>query len=92
MLSQNPGAEIVSGKGVAKAAQLLRESILQGKFPPGGRIPPERDLAATYSISRGSIREAIRGLVSLGILESRRGSGTYVRRLESSELFTSLKF
>ena len=78
--------------GVATAAQLLRESILQGNFAPGQRIPPERDLALTYSVSRGSIREAIRGLVSLGILESKRGSGTYVRRLESSELFKSLEF
>ena len=78
--------------GVATAAQLLRESILQGNFAPGQRIPPERDLALTYSVSRGSIREAIRGLVSLGILESKRGSGSYVRRLESSELFKSLEF
>ena len=81
-----PDAESMPATGVATAAQLLRESILKGNFAPGERIPPERELAITYSVSRGSIREAIRGLVSLGILE------TYVRRLESSELFKSLEF
>ena len=87
-----PDAESMPATGVATAAQLLRESILKGNFAPGERIPPERELAITYSVSRGSIREAIRGLVSLGILESKRGSGTYVRRLESSELFKFLEF
>jgi DNA-binding FadR family transcriptional regulator len=92
MATKKAAVKTEPGEGVATAAQLLRESILQGNFAAGQRIPPERDLAATYSVSRGSIREAIRGLVSLGILESKRGSGTYVRRLESSELFKSLEF
>lgn len=92
MASKKTAVKTEPGEGVATAAQLLRESILQGNFAAGERIPPERDLALTYSVSRGSIREAIRGLVSLGILESKRGSGTYVRRLESSELFKSLEF
>ena len=91
MATKKAAVKTEPGEGVATAAQLLRESILQGNFAAGQRIPPERDLAATYSVSRGSIREAIRGLVSLGILESKRGSGTYVRRLESSELFKSLE-
>lgn len=92
MAGQEHSASAGGANGVATAAELLRESILQGNFAPGERIPPERELATTYAVSRGSIREAIRGLVSLGILESRRGSGTYVRRLESSELFRSLEF
>jgi DNA-binding FadR family transcriptional regulator len=92
MATKKAAVKTEPGEGVATAAQLFRESILQGNFAAGQRIPPERDLAATYSVSRGSIREAIRGLVSLGILESKRGSGTYVRRLESSELFKSLEF
>jgi DNA-binding FadR family transcriptional regulator len=92
MATKKAAVKTEPGEGVATAAQLLRESILQGNFAAGQRIPPERDLALTYSVSRGSIREAIRGLVSLGILESKRGSGTYVRRLESSELFKSLEF
>jgi GntR family transcriptional repressor for pyruvate dehydrogenase complex len=92
MATKKTAVKSQAAAGVATAAQLLRESILQGNFAPGQRIPPERDLAVTYSVSRGSIREAIRGLVSLGILESKRGSGTYVRRLESSELFKSLEF
>lgn len=92
MATKKTAVKSQAAAGVATAAQLLRESILQGNFAPGQRIPPERDLAVTYSVSRGSIREGIRGLVSLGILESKRGSGTYVRRLESSELFKSLEF
>lgn len=92
MAAHEPVGEALAPTGVATAAELLRKSILEGNFAPGERIPPERELATTYAVSRGSIREAIRGLVSLGILESKRGSGTYVRRLESSELFKSLEF
>lgn len=86
------GGDMVTTSGSASAATRLRQGILDGEFIPGQRIPPERELAATFGLSRSSIREAIKGLVSLNVLETRRGSGTYVRRLESSEIFESLEF
>lgn len=81
-----------SQSGTATASTLLRQEILSGNFTPGQRIPPERELAATFGLSRSSIREAIKGLVSLNILETKRGSGTYVRSLDSSEMFEALEF
>ncbi len=78
--------------GTVTASTLLRQEILSGNFTPGQRIPPERELAARFGLSRSSIREAIKGLVSLNILETKRGSGTYVRSLESSEMFEALEF
>ncbi len=47
---------------------------------PGQRLPGNRELAAAYSVSVGSLREAIKTLVAEGLLEARAGSGTYVSR------------
>ncbi len=57
-------------------AQLLR-SITIGDLQPGARVPSERDLAERFQVARTSVREAIQGLVSLGVVE-RRGNRSYV--------------
>lgn len=57
-------------------------SIDTGEFPVGGRLPPERELAERYSVSRPTIREAIIALEALERVEVKTGSGVYV--LESS--------
>ena len=58
--------------------QELMNYILQEPVEIGQRIPNEFDLAERVGVGRSTIREAVRGLVSKGILEVRRGSGTYV--------------
>ena len=57
----------------------LRDRILDGTWPPGGKIPSENALAEALGVSRVSIREALHMLASLGLLESKQGGGTYVR-------------
>ncbi len=57
-------------------------SIDSGEFPAGGRLPPERELAERYSVSRPTIREAIIALEALERVEVKTGSGIYV--LESA--------
>jgi GntR family transcriptional regulator, transcriptional repressor for pyruvate dehydrogenase complex len=52
--------------------------IQSGQFPPGSALPSERLLAAQLSVSRGSLREALRVLEHAGVLEARPGSGTFV--------------
>ena len=52
--------------------------ILQEPVEPGRKIPNEYELAERFGVGRSTIREAVKGLVSRGILEVRRGSGTYV--------------
>jgi GntR family transcriptional regulator, transcriptional repressor for pyruvate dehydrogenase complex len=52
----------------------LRRAIALGRFVPGGKLPPERELASQLGVSRTSVREAIRALEGEGLLEVRRGS------------------
>ncbi|NLK82814.1 MAG: FadR family transcriptional regulator [Lentisphaerae bacterium] len=59
-------------------AQLLNKMITEGNFKPGQRLPPERKLSQLLKVGRSSIREAIRTLEIIGLLESRRGSGNIV--------------
>jgi GntR family transcriptional regulator len=60
-------------------ADLLTEGIRSGEYRPGSRIPPEIGLAKHYGIGRPTARQAIDILVRKGMVERRRGSGTYVR-------------
>jgi GntR family transcriptional repressor for pyruvate dehydrogenase complex len=57
--------------------QLL-ERIHSGEFAPNQRLPTERELGELFGVSRGVIREAIKVLGTLGVVESRQGSGTFV--------------
>lgn len=70
-------------------ADILMEAVHGGDYPPGSRIPSEPQLAKEYGIGRPTVRQAIDVLVRKGMLERRRGSGTYVRRPEKEvDLFS----
>ena len=56
----------------------LRERILSGKLPDGARLPAERELAEEYGVSGVTIREAVRGLATIGLVDVRHGAGTFV--------------
>ncbi|SKA05625.1 transcriptional regulator, GntR family [Oceanospirillum multiglobuliferum] len=58
--------------------QQLESMILEGTLKPGQKLPPERELAAQFEVSRPSLREAIQKLTARGLLFSRHGGGTYV--------------
>jgi GntR family transcriptional repressor for pyruvate dehydrogenase complex len=62
------------------AADHLRELIGSGALQPGDKLPPERALATRLGVSRPTLREAVRGLVIMGMLETRHGAGTFVVR------------
>lgn len=62
----------------------LRENITNGTWPIGTKVPGEFELMRTFETSRNTVRESLRALVHLGLLESRPGDGTYVR--STSEL------
>jgi DNA-binding FadR family transcriptional regulator len=62
-----------------QVADQLREQLASGRWPVGTRIPGEQELAESLGVSRNTIREALRALVHLGLLEARVGDGTYVR-------------
>ena len=75
---------------VEKAFHGLRHMIATGRLGAGERIPPEGDLCAELGVSRGSLREAVRMLAALGVLEPRHGSGTYVSPLRPEDVIGSL--
>ena len=64
-----------------QVVQKLQALIEQRNLKQGDRLPAERQLATSLGISRPSLREAIQQLISLGVLSSRRGDGTYIQQL-----------
>ena len=69
--------------GSADIAGLLRQDIRQGKLMSQERLPAERLLAETYAVARGTVREALNQLANDGLVEIRRGSGTYVLAIDA---------
>ena len=67
------------------AAEHLKELIRSGTLQPGDKLPPERDLATRLGVSRPTLREAVRGLVIMGLLETRHGAGTFVVRPDDAD-------
>jgi DNA-binding FadR family transcriptional regulator len=61
------------------AVAQLREQVLSGQWPVGARLPAETELAQRLEVGRSTVREAVRALVHAGLLDTRQGSGTYVR-------------
>lgn len=67
-------------------ADALREQILTGRFRPGDRLPSERDLVQRTGANRSSVREALKKLEMLGLIEIRRGGGARVVPIEQASL------
>ena len=61
----------------------LRQQIIQGQYPVGSRLPPERNIAEKYGVSRTIVREALLMLELQGVVDIRQGSGVYVMRIPS---------
>jgi GntR family transcriptional repressor for pyruvate dehydrogenase complex len=75
-----------------KAIDNIRAMIRSGELSPGERLPPEQELAERLGVSRGSLREAVRALSQINVLDVRRGDGTYVTSLAPGELLSGMVF
>ncbi|MBO2449588.1 FadR family transcriptional regulator [Actinomadura barringtoniae] len=75
-----------------EAIERIKEMIVSGALRPGERLPREADLAAQLGLSRSSLREAVRALSLMKVLDVRQGDGTYVTSLEPSLLLDALSF
>jgi len=64
--------------------------VESGQLSAGDRLPIERDLAEQLGVSRGSLREGVRALAVLGVVETRQGDGTYVTALDAAKLLGPL--
>ena len=58
--------------------EQVRDLIASGRLRPGDRLPAERELARTFGVGRSAVREAIRAMESLGLIEARPGEGTFL--------------
>lgn len=75
-----------------KIAEQLLQEIKDQKYPVGSRLPSERELALRFSVSRPTIRNAIRELESFGCLETKLGAGSYIKASDmrqAAEIFSS---
>jgi GntR family transcriptional repressor for pyruvate dehydrogenase complex len=75
-----------------RAIASIQELILNGELRPGARLPPENELAAQLGIGRSSIREAIKALALIRVVDVRQGDGTYVTSLEPRLLLEGIGF
>jgi GntR family transcriptional repressor for pyruvate dehydrogenase complex len=73
-------------------SERLLSLIRERKLRPGDKLPPERELAAAMQVSRPSLREALRALSIMNVIEIRQGAGTYVTSLEPALLVEHLDF
>ena len=90
-LSNFPTRKFVRNSRPNGVLALFRRMIRDGRVRPGERLPNERDLARHLGISRPSLREAVRALAAMNILEVRQGSGTYVTSLDPELLAEPLQ-
>jgi GntR family transcriptional regulator, transcriptional repressor for pyruvate dehydrogenase complex len=70
----------------------IKEMILSGELKPGDRLPPEKELSEALGLSRNSLREAVKALEIIHVLDVRRGDGTYVTSLEPKLLLEAMTF
>jgi GntR family transcriptional regulator len=70
----------MSGAQYRHVAEKLRQGILAGRYPPGTRLPTERNLCTQFRVSRITIRQALSLLEDELLIRRRQGSGTYVRQ------------
>ena len=71
---------------VDRVVEHVKARLLSGDLVPGDRLPPERDLAAAIGVSRTSLREGLRALALIGLVDIRHGQGTSVREPDTKIL------
>lgn len=81
MIPSVPGSKVY-----IEIVNQLREMITRGGLKSGDKIPSERELTERLNVGRSSVREALRALELLGLIETRRGEGTYIRDFKEHQL------
>jgi GntR family transcriptional repressor for pyruvate dehydrogenase complex len=76
----------------SEAIEKVKEMILSGELQPGAKLPRESELAERLGVSRSSLREAVRALSALNVIEPRQGDGTYVTSLTPDLLLEVIGF
>lgn len=75
-----------------RAIGAIKQMVIDGTLKPGDRLPTESELSERIGVSRNSLREAVKALSVIRVLDVRQGDGTYVTALEPEQLLESLAF
>ena len=92
MTSEQKTSPEMSKSQTEVVIQGIKDMLMSGELTPRSRLPIEKDLATQLGVSRGSLREGIRALAALGIVETKQGDGTYVTSLDPHTLLGPLRF
>ncbi|MDF2723906.1 MAG: GntR family transcriptional regulator [Paenibacillus sp.] len=77
---------IASRKIYEQIAEQIKEQIVEGKLPPGHKLPSTRELTERYAVGRSTMREALSMLKAMGLIEIRQGEGCFVRKIDDTEM------
>ncbi|GAB2699617.1 FadR/GntR family transcriptional regulator [Paenibacillus thermoaerophilus] len=78
--------KIVYRKIHEQIADRLKQSILAGELQPGAKLPSTKELSERYGVGMSTVREALSALKAMGLVESRQGEGSYVRKIEPADV------
>src|SRR5712692_11633522 len=88
--SAKPEFEAIRRSKVYEEVAKQLERLILKKLQPGDKLPAERELAEMFGVSRSSIRDAIRSLELVGLVEPRQGAGTVVREVSAASFINPL--
>ncbi len=87
MVSRLPNVEPIKREPLAtEIARRLIDDLLAGGVEPGARMPSERQLAQAFGVGRSAMREALKSLSLIGLIDVRQGDGTYLKRADAALL------
>ncbi len=75
---------------VEQVFEQMQGLLIEGTWHPGDRLPSENELSTTFGVSRMTIRQAMQKLKALGLIETRTGSGSFVRELNPGDSMNEL--
>ncbi|WP_061293336.1 FadR/GntR family transcriptional regulator [Herbidospora cretacea] len=77
---------------IETAIDTIKQMIVDGELRPGQKLPIEKELADQLGIARNTLREAVRALIAMRVLQTRQGDGTYVTSLSPALLLDGMSF
>ena len=70
--------QVTDNRVTARLVSQIKQQILSGTLVPGSKLPPERELAKSFGVNRGSLRQVLKVLEIMGVLSQKVGDGTYL--------------
>lgn len=92
MQSTSPFQTVQRANAVEDVIQSFQQALFNGNLKPGEKLPSEVELCQQFGVGRGTVREAMKMLSAMGVVEIRRGDGTYVCQSISPKVINPLLF